>query len=102
MLDILDGVLPLLSQAEDGRNRVVHASWIGSPGSDKVFFHKPRATRKTGMKDGGVRNATTAEIENVIKSMDSAMKALWEFGCALEKAKVPKTTKMFSSHSGGK
>jgi len=98
LIDRLDRVLPVLSQAEDGRNRVVHATWIGSSASDTVYFHKPRATRKAGLKDGGIRHATIAELEQVIKSIASAMKEFCELGSALEKAKVL-STKMFLPYS---
>src|ERR1039458_7508682 len=39
LLDRLVTVLPILSRAEESRNRVVHAAWLGSSESNTVFFH---------------------------------------------------------------
>lgn len=91
MVDELDKILPLLSLAEQGRNRVVHATWIGSSGGNAVFFHKPKVTRSAGLKDGGIRHATTADIEAVSKIIDDAINAVCELGRGLGERKVIRT-----------
>jgi hypothetical protein len=102
LLDKLDTIMPLLSQAEESRNRIVHATWIEHTGSNTVFFHKPRATRKAGIIAGGIRPAATDEIEAAIKSIDDAMTALCELGHALEQCKLLKTDKMFAAYCAHK
>ena len=52
--EALDALIGKLGKAEEERNRIVHASWIGE-GDSKVFFHKPQTSRKHGMKNGGIR-----------------------------------------------
>jgi hypothetical protein len=84
--------MSLLSSAEEGRNRVVHAAWIGSVSGNSVFFHKPRVSRKEGMQHGGIRQVTQEEIESVINSIQIAMSAVCQFGRELEQHKIIKVS----------
>jgi hypothetical protein len=95
LLDQLDATLPLISVAEDKRNRVVHATWISASDNKKVFFYKPRATRKVGMKDDGIRDVTPEEIKDALKAIDDALSAICRLGEQLERQGVM-ITKMFS------
>jgi hypothetical protein len=92
LLDKLDKAISLLSSAEEGRNRVVHAAWIGSVSGNSVFFHKPRASRKEGMQHGGIRQATQEEVESVINKIQIAMSAVCQFGRELEQRKIIKVS----------
>jgi hypothetical protein len=92
LLDKLDKVVSLLSSAEESRNRVVHAAWIGSVSGKSVFFHKPRASRKEGMQHGGIRPATQEEVELAINTIQIAMSALSQFGRELEQRNLIKVS----------
>jgi hypothetical protein len=73
LLGILDDTMSALSKAEEGRNRVVHTTLIGTSAGDEVYSHKPKATRTDGLKNGGIKLASRDTVEDVITNIQTAM-----------------------------
>lgn len=88
--DSLKELIPQLTSSEERRNQIIHGAWIGSSVEDKVFFHKPQTSRKHGMKTGGIRHATTKEIEDTIKVIQKAKNSIFKLGAELERRNIIK------------
>lgn len=72
LLARLEDVVKALSDAEEERNRIVHASWMG--GTDgTVLFHKPQTSRKRGLRNGGVRESCVEDIEGSLIIINDAV-----------------------------
>lgn len=84
----LEKIIILLTQSEEKRNQVIHASWIPNASADKVFFHKPRATRKEGMKNGGIRESMPSEIDETLQTIHNAKQGLFAFCARLQKSGI--------------
>ena len=99
LLDQLDGLIQKMTEAEECRNRIVHAAWIRSTAVDEVFYHKPRTSRKHGMKNGGIRRCSVVEVETVVTSIQGAKTHLFRFCALLEERNVIQT-RMFGAING--
>jgi len=86
--DTLDKSIGLMSKAEELRNRIIHASYLGSSEEGAVYVYKPRASRKHGMRNGGIRNITTKELEESLEAIQNAFNSATSLGRELEKRKI--------------
>lgn len=93
--DSLGDVIVSITKAEENRNRIVHGTWMYY-GEKQVAYMKTQTSRKHGLRGGGLKRFTTADLDKAIAEIQDAKDKVIQLGSELTRCGVIKTS-MFTN-----